>query len=123
MRDEGKPQNLRKGFLGQIVLGGTESPGDQNQIGPGSGQTERLLQPFPVVSDGGMVIHVDSQLGAFAGEIGGMGIHNLTQKQLRSNRNDFAAHTTLLFFRSDDEKGGAPPPGGGLALTGVWKSG
>ena len=90
--DQGLAKALRQRLLGEIVAGGAEPPGGDDQIGAEAGDVHRLNEPPGVVPHHGVPVYVDAQLREHLGKIPGVGVGGVAQQQLRAHGNDLGIH-------------------------------
>ena len=76
------------GLLGQIVIGGAQTAGGDENIRPAAGDVQRLPEPLGIVSHHGVPEDVDAQGGERLGNGLGVGVGNVAQKQLRAYGNE-----------------------------------
>ena len=74
------------GLFGQVVAGGPQSPGGDEDVAAAESLPDRLFQPAGVIPNGGAVEHVNADGGQFPGHNGGVGVHCVAQQQLGSYR-------------------------------------
>ena len=86
------------GLLGQVVGGGPQAPGHNQQLAAGDGRLHRVAQALHVVPHHGGVQQVDPQPGQGLGHNSGVSVHHLAQQKLGAHRNDFSVHGTSSFY-------------------------
>ena len=72
------------GLLGQIVIGGAQTAGGDENVRPAAGDVQRLPEPLGIVSHHGVPEDVDAQGGKRLGDGLGVGVGNVAQEQLRT---------------------------------------
>ena len=82
------PKNLGQDVFGQVVTGGAQAAGGDDDIGPAPGQLHRLPGPLGVVPHHGVPKHVQTQGGQPLGEHLSVGVGDAAQQQLGANRQD-----------------------------------
>ena len=74
---EGFGQHL----LGQVVAGGPQAAGGDDDVRPAPGQLHRRPEPLGVVPYHGVVIDIDAHGGQFPAQVPGIGIEDVAQQQ------------------------------------------
>ena len=82
------PKNLGQDVFGQVVTGGAQAAGGDDDIGPAPGQLHRLPGPLGVVPHHGVPKHVQTQGGQPLGEHLSVGVGDAAQQQLGAHRQD-----------------------------------
>ncbi len=82
-------------LAGDVVHGGAQPAGGDDQVGAEQGLLQRLGDAHLVVAHRGAEIEVDAQVPQLAGQVGGVGVVDLPQEQLGPRRYDLGAHGTL----------------------------
>ena len=85
LQAEGSGQDL----LGQIVAGGAQAAGGDDDIRPLLCHLHAVLQPLGVVPYHGVIAHVDADFGQHFGDVPGVGVGHMAQKQLCAHRKYF----------------------------------
>ena len=88
MEDQGLFKQVADGLLGQIVAGGAEAPGGDEDVRPGPGRLQGLPQPLGIVSHRGVPAHVDAQGGELLRQDLGIGVGDAAQQQLGADSDD-----------------------------------
>ncbi len=70
------------GLLGNIVVGGTESTGHNQQVAAGKCQGDRLFQPLGVVPHHRLMVNAEPQGRQLPGQESPVGIHDVPQQKL-----------------------------------------
>ena len=83
-------------LAGEVVLGGAEAAGDEDEVGALVGAAYRLRQALEVVADGGNVVHVDAHGRQADGEVLRIGVEDLAEQYLRANGDDLRLHGTSI---------------------------
>ena len=114
VEDQLLPKGLADSLLGEVVIGGAQAPGGNENIRPAAGNVQRLLQPPGVIAHNGVPKHVDPQGRQTFGNDLGVGVGDVAQKQFRAHGNDFSGmrHDALPLFRISPAPR-SPPPGTG----------
>ena len=73
---------VRQHVFGQVVAGGAEAAGGDNQVSPALGDLHRRPQPLGVIPHHGVIVDVDAQGGHFPGDHLGVGVGDAAQQQL-----------------------------------------
>jgi hypothetical protein len=73
----------------QIVQGRSDAARRDNKIRPAHCISQRRLDSFQVVADGGFIVQIQAYRRQLLGHMGRIGVHDLSQQKLRSNGNDF----------------------------------
>ena len=82
-------KGLGQGDLGQVIAGGAEAAGGDENIRPFFGDVHRLPHPVGVVPHDGVVKDVDAQLGKALGDHLRVGVGDVAQQQLCPDGNEF----------------------------------
>ena len=82
-------EGFADGLLGEIVVGGAEAAGGDDDVGPPLGDGQGVLQPLGVVPHHGVVVDVDSQGAEPLGEHLGVRIGDVAQEQLGTHGDQF----------------------------------
>ena len=83
-------KGLGHGHLGQVVTGGPQAPGGDEDVRPAPGDVHRLADPLGVVPHHGVVVDVDPQLGQALGDHLGVGVGDVPQQQLGAHGDEFS---------------------------------
>ena len=86
LEDEPLPEGLADGLFGEVVVGGAQAAGGDDDVGPLFGQSHRLLGPLEVVPHHGVPKDVQPQLAQPLGEHLGVGVGDVAQEQLGAHR-------------------------------------
>ena len=107
------PKNLGQDVFGQVVTGGAQAAGGDDDIGPAPGQLHRLPGPLGVVPHHGVPVDVQAQGAEPLGEDLGVQVDDVAQQQLSAHGQDLYSmrHEKDL---QENEIGGAPVRGRGL---------
>jgi len=79
-------------FLCQIILRRPKPPGKNHNVRPAKGRFKHHAQPLSVVPHHGLKITGKSKARTFFRKVGGVGVHDIAQKQLRSHTDQFYRH-------------------------------
>ena len=80
---------LGQDVFGQVVTGGSQPSGSDDEVGPGPGQLHGGAEPPGIVPHHGVVVDVDPQRGEPLGEHLGVGIGDVAEQQFRTDCNQF----------------------------------
>ena len=83
------PEGLGHRHLGQVVAGGPQAPGGDEDVRPVPGDVHCLADPLGVVPHHGVVVDVDPQLGQALGDHLGIGVGDVAQQQLGAHGDEF----------------------------------
>ena len=83
-------EGLGDGHLGQVVAGGPQAAGGDEDIRPVAGDVHRLADPLRVVPHHGVIVDVDPQLGQPLGDHLGVGVGDVPQQQLGAHGDEFS---------------------------------
>ena len=86
MEGQGPASHPGYGLFGQVVAGGAQPPGGDEDVAAAESLLNRLFQPAGVVPYSGAVEHVNADGGQFSGHNSGVGVHRVAQQQLGSYR-------------------------------------
>ncbi len=109
-------EGLTDGLLGQIIVGGAQATGGDDDVRPAAGNGQGLFQALRVVAHHGVPEDVDPQGGEALGDGLGVGVYDVAEKQLRANSEDFSymGHGMDLPFQGS----GGPCGGRGISRRG-----
>ena len=79
-------------FARQIVFGGAEAAGENNDVRTPHGKFSGCGQSFEVVAHNALEAHFNAQFIQFFGEVERVGVLTMGSKQLRANRDDLGVH-------------------------------
>ena len=85
-------QRLSRGFARQIVLGGAEAAGNNQDAGSGKRAPDGIGKPLAVVADHGLGDHFHSQVVQLGGEVKGIGIDALRRQHFGADRDNLRVH-------------------------------
>ncbi len=88
MEHQGLSEGGADGLLGEIVIGGPQPAGGDEDVCPGPGQVQGLAQPAGVVAYHRVPVDINAQAGQGLGEDLGVGVGNAAQQQLRAHGKD-----------------------------------
>ncbi len=80
----------------QVVLGGAEAAGDEDEVGPLAGAADGLGQAAQVVAHLGDVVQVDAQRGQAGGQVLGVGVQYIAEEDLGAHGDDLRLHGTRI---------------------------
>ena len=80
---------LGQHVLGQVVAGGSQAAGGDDDVGPALGHLHRRLQPLGIVPHHDVVVHVDAQGAQPLGEHLGVGVGDVAQEQFGAYCDEF----------------------------------
>ena len=89
VKDQLLPEGLGQYVFGEVVAGGAQAAGGDNDICPLFGQSHRLLGPLEIVPHNGVPEDVQAQLAQPLREHLGVGIGDVAQQQLSAHRQNF----------------------------------
>ena len=88
-------QGLAEGFadslLGQVVIGGAQAAGGDDDVGPLPGDVQSVFQALGVVAHDGVPEDVDADGGQGLGDVPGVGVDDVAEEQLRAHGDDFGS--------------------------------
>ena len=126
------PKRLGQDVFGQVVTGGAQAAGGDDDVGPAPGQFHRLPGALGVVPHHRVPKHVQTQGGQPLGEHLCVGVGDAAQQQLGANRQDLdlmrhkkttfqsdAAGRSAVYGRGKTERTGGLP-GRQAARRSVW---
>jgi hypothetical protein len=85
-------QDGRHDVAGQVVLGGPQAAGGDDDVGSAQGLAQRCLDAGGIVPHRRLEEQVNARLGQPLGDPAGVGIHDLAQEQLGADGQDLGAH-------------------------------
>ena len=88
---EFSPEISGNGLFGQVVVGGAQPPGGDDDVGAGKSEGEAFFEPFRVVAHHRLVVHSNTQIGQFFGKISGVGVDDVAHEDFGSDTEDFRA--------------------------------
>ena len=74
------------GLAGEVVLGGAEAAGHDDDVGALEGDLDGAGEAVEVIADGGLVVEVDADGGQAGGEVRGVGVEDLAEEDLGAER-------------------------------------
>ena len=92
VQDKLHSQKLRYRFLAQIIHGRPQPTGGDDNIRTVRRDAQCLQDPVPVVPDRGMPKNINAQEGQLPGQILGVRIGDLSQKQFAADSYYFCVH-------------------------------
>ncbi len=92
VQNELAAQQLGHGFAGQVVQGGSESAGGNDQLDAAEGLAEGVANVLVLVADHGLASHLDAEMVEALCKQKGIGVHAIRRKQFRADCNDFSFH-------------------------------
>ena len=87
---QGPAKGLGHGNFGEVVTGGAQPPGGDENVRPLASNVHCLADPLRVVSHHGVIVDVDPQLGQSLGDHLGVGVGNVAQEKLRAHGDKFS---------------------------------
>ena len=99
---QGLAEGLADGLLGQVVIGGTQASGGEDDVRPLPGNFQSLSQPGGIVPHHGVPEHVDAHAAQGLGQLLGVGVDNVAEEQLRAHGDDLSGmrHSCSFFQAS-----------------------
>ena len=88
VHDQGHAEGFTDDVLGQVVIGGAQAPGGDDEVGPVPGGLHSLPQPGGVVPHHALPIDADAQAPQCGAQLPGVGIHDVPQQELRAHAED-----------------------------------
>ncbi len=76
---EGQAEAIRQHLLGQIVAGGAEAAGGDDNVGAGFGDLHARPQALGVIAHDSVVLDVDADFGKPLGDVAGVGVGDVAQ--------------------------------------------
>ncbi len=102
MELEFEPEGFADDLFGEVVVGGPQTTGGDDEVGARFGKAQNVGQATDVVADDRMVIEVDPEFGEALGNILRVGVGDLAEQKLGADGNDlsshFASHSFLFGF-------------------------
>ncbi len=89
VEDQLLAEGLGQHVFGEIVAGGAQAAGGDDDVGPLFGQSHRLLGPLEVVPHHGVPEDIQPQLAQPLGEHLGVGVGDVAQQQLGADGQNF----------------------------------
>ena len=89
VKDQLFPKSLGQHVFGQVVAGGAQAAGGDDDVGPLFGDGHGLLGPLGVVPHHGVVVDVQPQLAQTLGQHLGVRVGDVAQQQLGAHGQDF----------------------------------
>ena len=89
VKDQLLAKGLSQHIFREVVAGGAQAAGGDDDIRPPLGQGHRLLRPLEIVPHHGVPVDVQPQLAQPLGEHLGIGVGDVAQEQLGAYRQDF----------------------------------
>ena len=77
-------------LLCQIVIGGSKTAGGNDDVRPIAGNVQRGPEPLRVIAHHRVPEHVHAHGGQRPGNVPGIGVGDVAEKQLRANGNDLS---------------------------------
>ena len=78
-------------LLAQIVIGGAETAGGDDDVRPRKSKLQRLPQALRVISYHALVIDVDPQSRQLLGDVGGVGVDDVSHQNFCPDAEDLCA--------------------------------
>ena len=78
-------EGLADGLLRQVIIGGPQAAGGDDDVRPLPGNVQSLLQPLGVISYHGVPEDIDSHGGKGLGDVSGIGVDDVAEEQLRAH--------------------------------------
>ena len=88
MQLERHAENFADDVLGQVVVGGAQAPGGDDEVGPVPGRLHGLPQPGGVVPHHALPIDADAQAPEGGAQLFRVGVHDVPQQELRAHAED-----------------------------------
>ena len=89
-------QDAGHGLLGEIVVGGAQAAGGDDQVAALQGGAQAFFQAGGVVAHHAGMVQVDAQGGEGAGHMGGVRIDGVAEQKLGAHGNDLGFHAMFL---------------------------
>src|SRR5699024_4678364 len=93
-----KPQRIAESFgdrfFRQVVPGGAQPAGKQQQAAAAAGLGHQFPQAVGVVPDDVLMQHTDAQFGQFPAQKLGVGVEDVPQQQFRPDADDLSRHSS-----------------------------
>ncbi len=80
---------LGNGFLGQVVVGGTQAAGGDDDVGPGCGPFQHFGKAGGIVAHGGLVKGMNADLCQGPGDISSVGVGDFPEQKLGTDGDNF----------------------------------
>jgi hypothetical protein len=103
MQHQFDPGQPCQSFAGQIVQGGTQTAGDDDEVRSLSGQIQGRDHDFKVVGNRGMPGGFQTELLHPSAQPGTVGVELLSVDEFRADGNDFRTHGVPLVFRQSNK--------------------
>ncbi len=87
--NQAESESLGQHLFGQVVAGRPKPAGGDQNVGTLPGDPDAVAQALGIVSDNGMILHIDTDAGKHLGDISGIGVGNVAKKQFCPDRQDF----------------------------------
>ena len=85
-------ERLGHGIAGDVVLGGSEAAGENQDGGAAHGVAHLRGQAVAVVADDALGDHFDAELVQLIGEVERVGVEAIGSEHLAADRDDFGVH-------------------------------
>ena len=89
-------QDAGHGLLGEVVVGGAQAAGGDDQVAALQGGAQAFFQAGGVVAHHAGMVQVDAQGGEGAGHMGGVRIDGVAEQKLGAHGNDLGFHAMFL---------------------------
>ena len=89
---ERQSQSFRHRFAREVVLGGAQAAGENNDVGAPHSQLGRSDEALAVIADDRLEAHLDSQVVELLGEVERVGVLPVGSEQLRPHGDDLGIH-------------------------------
>ena len=90
MKDQGQAKGGGQGLLGEIVTGGPQAPGGDDDVGPVLGDVHGGAEPGGIIPHHSVVVDVDANGRETLGDHLGVGIGNIAQQQFCAHGNELS---------------------------------
>ena len=90
MQHQGLAKGLADGLLGQVVIGGPQAAGGDDDVRPLPGDVQSVFQALGVVAHHRVPEDVDADGGQGLGDVPGIGVDDVAEEQLRAHGDDLS---------------------------------
>ena len=92
---QGQAKAVRQHLLGQIVAGGAEAAGGDDDVGAGLCHLHARPQALGIVAHDGVVLDIDADFGKPLGNVAGVGVGDVAQQKLGADAEDLGIKGSL----------------------------
>ena len=85
-------EHLRDRLAGEVVLGGAEAAGHDDDVGALERALDGVGEAVEVIADGGLVVEVEADGGQAGGDPLGVGVDDFAEEDLGADGDEFGAH-------------------------------